>query len=862
MYKYDLSIIVPVYNAEETIAKCINSIFNQSYIFSKIQLILVDNNSTDGSRDICLGYACEYENVEFYGEKRQGVSFARNMGLDMAQGKYIMFIDSDDFIGKHTVKNVIAFFEKHENDVDLVTYHETKCINGKKVREHVRYSILKKTGVYELEENFYALQVRINICIKNGLGVKFDTAMNFQEDQKFCTEILDVKRRLGYVKEAEYYYEATSTGLVAEYCGPIEYFESTLQFFEGLFKEKPVSKYHQALFLHDCIWKFKLNRLWPYHYSDNELCKAKTRVMELLACVEDDVIMSYPEIDNYEKFYWLELKNKNDITHYTEKNGIALIKNGKILYRRKKMEIILRRIQVLNGNFKIRGFFKSIAFNFTQKPNGNVIINGRKQPLKLNDCAAGYYKVKEKTNVFWGFEVKGEILPSTVVSFEICVDGIVQNTEFYNMPGVEFNESNKWYLVNDVLVEQKQNEIIFKKLQEAELGKRKKTVLDAESDTELKKYTTRRLENCTEEVWLYTDAPSVLIDNAYLQFKHDVQINDGIERYYIVTNAEGKFDYSKEVDANRLIIHGSEKHIGKFFKAKKILTSFIDEDVLWPVKDAKTRKKLRGGFNAEIVYLQHGILHAHLPWYYSKFRTDVDKFVISTKYEKENLLKNYDYEDDDLLMTGMARYDFINTCENSKNILLYAPSWRSYLVNKIEESDIKREADVVLLEKSNYFTGIVNLLTDEKLKNFLEESDMYLELKLHPEFCELYHDNLTSIEGERIRLAEDIVDINQYKMLITDFSSILYDFVYMNKPILYFVPDYKEFLSGLNHYRELDIPLENGFGRFTDQKGKLIDYLIQMQGRNFQIEEIYREKYQKLFNNLVSTREKLYENLK
>ena len=254
MNKYDVSIIVPVYNSEENIDRCINSVFNQNYDFEKIELILVDNNSTDESKKICLGYAYEYDNIHVYEEKRPGVSFARNRGIDAASGKYIMFIDSDDYIGKNTVKNVLHFFEANEKEIDLVTYHETKSINGKKVKDHIRYNFLRHTGIYNLTECIFALQVRINICIKKNTKIRFDTSMKFQEDQKFCTEVLEKKRKIGYVREGEYYYEATSAGLAATYNGPMQYFESTTAFFEKLFSQfNKVPQYYHALF-----WFFDL----------------------------------------------------------------------------------------------------------------------------------------------------------------------------------------------------------------------------------------------------------------------------------------------------------------------------------------------------------------------------------------------------------------------------------------------------------------------------------------------------------------------------------------------------------------------------------------------------------------------------
>lgn len=98
-------------------------------------------------------------------------------------------------------------------------------------------------------------------------------------------------------------------------------------------------------------------------------------------------------------------------------------------------------------------------------------------------------------------------------------------------------------------------------------------------------------------------------------------------------------------------------------------------------------------------------------------------------------------------------------------------------------------------------------------------------------------------------------------MLITDFSSILYDFVFMEKPILYYIPDLQQFYSGLNHYRELDMPLDSGFGLWTNQVDLLVEQLLKLNKNDFQIDERYYKKYRTFFYDLKSTRMALYEKI-
>ena len=91
-----ISIIIPVYNVEKYITDCLNSVVNQSY--TNIEVIIVNDGSTDGSSTICELFSDKYENVKVFNQKNKGLSAARNIGIEHSNGEYITFLDSDDYI--------------------------------------------------------------------------------------------------------------------------------------------------------------------------------------------------------------------------------------------------------------------------------------------------------------------------------------------------------------------------------------------------------------------------------------------------------------------------------------------------------------------------------------------------------------------------------------------------------------------------------------------------------------------------------------------------------------------------------------------------------------------------------------------
>lgn len=112
-----ISIIVPVYNAERHLNKCIDSILSQSFV--NFELILINDGSTDGSESICQKYAISDNRVKFFHKKNGGVGSARNLGLEKATGDWIMFVDADDWIEHDCLESCYKILN---NNIDLIVF--------------------------------------------------------------------------------------------------------------------------------------------------------------------------------------------------------------------------------------------------------------------------------------------------------------------------------------------------------------------------------------------------------------------------------------------------------------------------------------------------------------------------------------------------------------------------------------------------------------------------------------------------------------------------------------------------------------------------------------------------------------------
>lgn len=114
MKKNLITVVVPVYNAEKTINRCVDSILNQTY--SNLELLLIDDGSTDRSGELCRQYADGDQRVRYYYQENSGVSSARNQGIDLAQGEYVSFVDSDDWLELNALEALFEAADRYDAD--------------------------------------------------------------------------------------------------------------------------------------------------------------------------------------------------------------------------------------------------------------------------------------------------------------------------------------------------------------------------------------------------------------------------------------------------------------------------------------------------------------------------------------------------------------------------------------------------------------------------------------------------------------------------------------------------------------------------------------------------------------------------
>lgn len=193
----NISIIVPIYNVEKYLDKCLKSLTNQKIDY-KYEIILINDGSTDKSEKIIKKYIQNYENIIYIKKKNGGLSDARNEGLKIARGEYIGFVDSDDYISKYMYSNLLK--RASEDNSDIVICGISRVDEKEK---EIRSYIPKEISFFEILNNAYAW----NKIYKKILFENIEYPVGKHYEDIFTTPKLYLKaKKISFVEEKLYYY--------------------------------------------------------------------------------------------------------------------------------------------------------------------------------------------------------------------------------------------------------------------------------------------------------------------------------------------------------------------------------------------------------------------------------------------------------------------------------------------------------------------------------------------------------------------------------------------------------------------------------------------------------------------------------
>jgi len=833
MYRFKYSVIIPIYNVEQYLEETILSVVNQDIGFKEnIQMILVNDGSPDNSEEICLKYQNLYpNNIVYIKQENSGVSAARNNGMKYIEGEYVNFLDSDDLWSENAFREAYNQFEKWQGKVDVIATRMK--FFGAKEDYHILDWKFKKNRIVDIFENYNFIQLSCpSTFIRSEAvkGLEFDTRIKFSEDSKFMCQVLLEKNKFGIVNSVEYKYRKrfdNTSAIQISQTSKSWYFDTPRYAYKEVMEYSKqkfgyVIPYIQYYVMYDLQWRLKSEI--SSELSDEEVNKYKEIIVDLLQEIDDYIIWEQKNLWREYKVYTLQLKYRRDVREEFRYNkGSLVFNNIEIDKLTNKNKLVIEILEVEDDYLIMEGYSnimlspKSYQIHFEtdigEKYDVEVVERNKKARYALNIF---FYQYK-------GFKVK---VPLNKVKSIKAVFSYKEHTKTIGMTFGKFAKLNEkvkssYFVVSKYIIKYYKNSLRFfprsaKKqikseiLYQKQLFRRKQfklmlyRVLYTLLSLSVNKFKPKR------EIWLLSDRINVANDNARHLFNYAVKHKNPNVLPYFVISGDSK-DYHELSKIGKVIKYDSFKYKLYFLLSSKVISSHADEFVINAF--GNKRPFLKDLYNFKFVFLQHGITKEDISDWLNKYNKNIQLFVSAAKEEYKSILEyDFYYNEDVVKLTGFPRYDnLMDKNKDTNRSILIIPTWRQYLAGPLDEN--KNRLYNSMFKESGYFAFYNNLINDQRLLKALEESNYTAKFCLHPSIL-VQIDDFT--ENEFVKLERNPVDYQEEfkknSLLITDYSSVFFDFAYLKKPIIYTHFDEKEFYK--NHlYQEGYFSYErDGFG--------------------------------------------------
>ena len=205
-----VSIVIPVYNVEKYIERCLKSILNQT--LDSIEVIVIDDGSTDNSGKICDEFSSKYKNIKTIHKKNEGVSSARNLGITLAKGEYIGFVDPDDFIHINMYKVLYENAKKVNSDIAVCSVNEIRgneIFTEDNTGKFIKYSKSEAISGYFNDRYPFNHNYLCNKLFRKKLfdNVRLNEKIAYQEDSEIMIKLLNASDSIAYIGKPLYNYD-------------------------------------------------------------------------------------------------------------------------------------------------------------------------------------------------------------------------------------------------------------------------------------------------------------------------------------------------------------------------------------------------------------------------------------------------------------------------------------------------------------------------------------------------------------------------------------------------------------------------------------------------------------------------------
>ncbi len=345
-----------------------------------------------------------------------------------------------------------------------------------------------------------------------------------------------------------------------------------------------------------------------------------------------------------------------------------------------------------------------------------------------------------------------------------------------------------------------------------------------------------------KHLWLVCERKDEARDNGYHFFKYLCTKHPEIESVYAIK--KDSVDYEKVTKFGRKVIKfGSIKHWVYYLSAEYNISSQKEGK---PNAAVCHLLEVYGFRKNRRVYLKHGIVLNDLKWHYYD-KTKMWLYICSAERELEYCKKTFGYPEKNITMTGLARFDNLDDSLLEEKTIFIMPTSREWLARPIKEYE--KYDDIKHFENTEYYKAWSEFLTDKEFNKRIEELGLNVVFFLHPNM-QKHTEHFRKLNTKACIECNKDTDIQtmlkKAKIMITDYSSIYFDFAYMRKSLLCYQFDYEKFREG--HYQEGYFSYtEDGFGPVCKTAQELSEEVCRLIDDGMNLDAKYRERIDSFF---------------
>lgn len=859
------SVVIACYNCEDYLDETINSLLNQTLPFKdNIEVILVNDGSSDNTEEICQKYLKEYpENIKYIHQENQGQAVARNNGIKHATGYYINFLDSDDKFSENTFEEVFNFFNKYP-DANFVSI-PMFFFDGEDGPHPLNYKY-ETTKVIDLTENWDYPQLHTNSSFfKAELfpDYQFATDIISSEDALMINKMLIDNPKYGVVKNAKYWYRRrknNSSTLNSVYFKKEFYIGRLKYYFKELINESKkkydyVPKFIQYLIVYDLQWMFRIGDVTEILEID-EIEEVYIHIKDVLDELDDEVILSLKDDRLNIRNYMISIKYSSinvDLNKVVNCPNIRSVYNNEVAYMYSGTKLIdqldihkiwLDIVEIKGDILYLSGYLMSF---FKDSDIQIEIVKTTKSKKETYVAKRVYYQNTAKTFLNCSIEDRYNF------DCEVPIENDCEIEIFTRFVGKDSNENSKWKLAidfsyyarlstlsnysisNNHFLKFKHNKFYISKYSYLKMLKSEIPILLRVIKRREEYYGSILLIRIlytllypfyrNKKIWLFMDKVESADDNAEHLYKYAISKNDNIAKYFTVKKESNDFKRLKNL--KNIIPFDSVKQRLIYLFADKIISSHPDEEILNPFIN-KNEKSYAGLVSSDKIFLQHGVTKDNVSSWLHKYEKNLKMIVAVSDAEKKSFLDDgYNYKEEIIQVLGFPRFDNLEKNRKTEKQILIMPSWRKKLLY----------APPQYIMDSEYFKAINSLINNKKLIDICKKQDYKIIFKPHPrvyEYIELFDTN------DYVKIDENSTYQELFRssdLMITDYSSVAFDFSYMEKPVIYYQysNDYN-FEEGYFKYKTM------GFGEVIDNQEDLTEIVEDYLNNNCKMKEEYKNR--------------------